>query len=144
LSNFAERSVARILQKIFPPNYIRMKTRSLDPFALAQKHEDFFQRVYAVVCQIPFGKVSTYGHIARALGARSSARMVGWALNSVPDRLEVPCHRVVNRNGELTGKIHFATPTLMRELLEGEEVEFIGEAVNMKKHLWIPPVEDMD
>lgn len=131
-------------QKFFTENSTVMKTRSVDPLALAPKHEDFFQRVYAVVCHIPFGKVSTYGHIGRALGARSSARMVGWALNSVPDRMEVPCHRVVNRNGELTGKIHFETPTQMRELLEAEEVEFIGDAVNMKKHLWIPPVEDGD
>ncbi len=113
-----------------------------DIFARAQRHEDFFLRVYAVVSRIPCGMVSTYGHIGKALGLKSSARMVGWALNGVPDRTDVPCHRVVNRNGELTGRVHFATPTLMRELLEAEGVEFTGEAVNMKKHLWIPPVED--
>lgn len=113
-----------------------------DVFARTQRNEDFFIRVYAVVCQIPFGMVTTYGHIGRALGLKSSARMVGWALNSVPDRAEVPCHRVVNRNGELSGKMHFATPTLMRELLEAEGVELIDERVHMKKHLWIPPSED--
>ena len=115
------------------------KNSNNDIFARAQRHEDFFLRVYALVARIPFGMVSTYGHIGRALGLQSSARMVGWALNSVPANADIPCHRVVNRNGELTGKIHFATPTLMRELLEAEGVEFTGETVNMKKHLWIPP-----
>lgn len=116
-----------------------MKSHSGDPFAPAPKHADFFLRVYAVTCAIPYGNVSTYGHIARALGARSSARMVGWALNNVPDS-NIPCHRVVNRNGELTGSVHFNPPTLMRQLLEAEGVEFIGEAVNMDRHLWIPPI----
>ncbi len=120
---------------------IKQSRTSSDIFAQTQRHEDFFLRVYALVSQIPFGMVSTYGHIGKALGLKSSARMVGWALNSVPDRTDVPCHRIVNRNGELTGKVHFATPTLMRELLEAEGVEFVGEAVNMKKHLWLPPIE---
>jgi methylated-DNA-protein-cysteine methyltransferase-like protein len=115
------------------------------PKARSQQQQDFFRRVYELVQQIPFGKVTTYGHIAAALGAKSSARLVGYALNGVGQQLRdhhIPCHRVINRNGELTGKIHFATPTLMRELLEAEEVEFIGEAVNLEKHLWIPPVQD--
>lgn len=103
------------------------------------KNSDFFDRVYAIVQQIPFGRVTTYGHIAQALGAKSSSRMVGWALNAVIDRVEIPCHRVINRNGELSGKMHFATPTLMRELLESEGVEFKGEAVILQKFLWIPP-----
>lgn len=100
---------------------------------------DFFRRVFNIVRKIPRGKVTTYGHIAVVLGAKSSARMVGWALNSTPTP-DIPAHRVVNRNGELTGKHHFATPTLMRDLLESESVEFIGEAVNLEKHLWIPVV----
>lgn len=104
--------------------------------------KDFHERVYELVCQIPFGKVTTYGHIAQALGLKSSARMVGYALNAVTDRVQIPCHRVINRNGELSGKMHFETPTLMRELLEGEGVEFNGDAVNMEKHLWIPPMPD--
>lgn len=108
------------------------------------KNVDFDIRVYAVTMRIPFGMVTTYGHIAAALGARSSSRMVGYALNSVKGRDEIPCHRVVNRNGELTGKLHFATPTAMREALEAEGVEFIGEAVNMKKHLWIPSASGDD
>lgn len=106
------------------------------------KSDDFYRRVRAVTAMVPWGKVTTYGHIARCLGAGSSARLVGYALNtvSIQERMEVPCHRVVNRNGELTGKMHFATPTQMRELLEAEEVEFTGDAVNLEKHLWIPPV----
>lgn len=106
------------------------------------KIADFDIRVYEVTMQIPSGKVTTYGHIAAVLGVRSASRMVGYALNSVKGSDEIPCHRVVNRNGELTGKMHFATPTAMREALEAEGVEFIGEAVNLKKHLWIPAVSD--
>jgi methylated-DNA-protein-cysteine methyltransferase-like protein len=105
------------------------------------KQNDFYRRVYELARQIPFGRVTTYGHIAEALGAKSSARMVGWAMNAVDSAhraTDVPAHRVINRNGELSGKHHFATPTLMRELLEAEGVEFIGEAVNLEKHLWKP------
>ncbi len=89
---------------------------------------------------IPRGKVTTYGHIARALGAASSARMVGWAMNASHSAEWVPAHRVLNRNGELSGKMHFATPTLMRELLEAENVQFDGERVKMSEHVWIPPM----
>jgi methylated-DNA-protein-cysteine methyltransferase-like protein len=99
------------------------------------EQNDIYQRIYSIVRQIPAGKVTTYGKVAEMVGIRSSARMVGYALNNCPDDT-IPCHRVVNRNGELTGKFHFATPALMRELLESEGVEFIGEAVNLKKHLW--------
>ena len=118
----------------------RKNDRNRDIFAV-QRNENFSLRIYALVSRIPFGMVTTYGHIARALGLKS-ARMVGWALKSIPGGLDLPCHRVVNRNGELTGGVHFATPTLMRELLEAEEVEFAGATVNMKKHLWIPAVEE--
>lgn len=102
--------------------------------------EDFFQRVYAVVKQIPYGKVTTYGAIAKALGMKSSAIMVGWALNAAKFRFDIPCHRVVNRNGLLTGKMHFPTPTMMRELLENEGVKFIGEKVDLEHHLWEPEI----
>jgi len=106
-----------------------------------KEHRDFDSRVLEIVQQIPFGRVTTYGHIAAALGARHSSRMVGYALNNVKNRDFIPCHRVINRNGELTGKLHFATPTLMRELLEAEDVEFIGDAVNLEKHLWVPEIQ---
>lgn len=102
------------------------------------QHNDFFERVYDIVRMIPRGRVTTYGSIAGALGAKSSSRMVGWAMNACHGRADIPAHRVINRNGDLTGKMHFATPTLMRELLEAEDVEFIGDAVNLKKHLWLP------
>ena len=100
--------------------------------------EDFFKKVFKIVADIPYGKVTTYGEIARAIGLKSSARMVGWALNTTIGDESLPCHRVINRNGELTGKRHFRTPTLMRELLENEGIEFIGEAVKLKNHLWKP------
>lgn len=102
---------------------------------------DFFERVYEIVIRIPKGYVTTYGHIARALGSAQSSRMVGWAMNAVPHharRNEIPAHRVINRNGELTGKMHFETPTMMEELLLAEGVTFIGTTVDMKKHLWTP------
>jgi methylated-DNA-protein-cysteine methyltransferase related protein len=109
------------------------------------KQADFFQRVWDIARQVPFGRVTTYGAIAEALGAKSSSRMVGWAMNAVNSSqrsTDIPAHRVINRNGELSGKHHFATPTLMRELLEAEDVEFVGEAVNLAKHLWKPTVEE--
>lgn len=107
---------------------------------MSTDRSDFFERVYEIVRRIPRGKVTTYGHIARALGMASSARMVGWAMNAVghPDRLDVPAHRVVNRNGLLTGRMHFETPFVMRERLEAEGVRFVGEAVDMANHLWMP------
>lgn len=107
--------------------------------ARSGKHkEDFFDRVYSLVAKIPKGKVTTYGAIAEACGIRSSARTVGWALNGAKDS-NLPCHRVVNRFGALTGKIHFGDPNLMEDLLRSEGVEFdAGGCVNMKKHLWLP------
>jgi methylated-DNA-protein-cysteine methyltransferase related protein len=99
--------------------------------------QDFFKKVYSVTKKIPYGKVSTYGDIAEACGIRSSARTVGWALNGCgPD---IPAHRVVNRFGALTGKIHFGDPNLMEELLRNEGVEFDEKGcVRLDKHLWKP------
>jgi methylated-DNA-protein-cysteine methyltransferase related protein len=100
---------------------------------------DFFEKVFEVVAQIPYGKVTTYGAIAKSIGAKSSSRMVGYALNSTlgkPNKL--PCHRVVNRFGQLSGKKYFETPFIMRELLENEGIEFIDDRVNLEKHLWLP------
>lgn len=98
---------------------------------------DFFQKVYFITKKIPYGKVSTFGDIAEACGIRSSARTVGWALNGCgPD---IPAHRVVNRFGALTGKIHFGDPNLMEELLRNEGIEFDEKGcVRLDKHLWIP------
>ncbi len=100
--------------------------------------KDFYYRVYEIVANIPTGKVTTYGAIANALGSKMSARMVGWALNAAKNRTDLPCHRVVNRLGELSGKNAFAYPELMRELLVNEGIEFSGECVVMKKHYWEP------
>ena len=101
---------------------------------------DFYERVYDLVRQIPSGRVTTYGHIAQALGMRSSARMVGWALNAIAlsDRQDIPAHRVVNRFGALSGRLHFETPFAMRERLEAEGVAFNGDEVDLSRHLWTP------
>lgn len=105
-----------------------------------KKKQDFFKKVYSVTKKIPYGKVSTYGEIAEACGIRSSARTVGWALNGCgPD---IPAHRVVNRFGALTGKIHFGDPNLMEELLRSEGIEFDKKGcVRLDKHLWIPKIK---
>lgn len=88
--------------------------------------------------RIPVGYVTTYGAIAQYLGFARCARMVGAALMAVTDEMGLPCHRVVNSKGELSGRYHFSSPTLMRTLLEKEKVEFNGEAVMLKKHFWYP------
>lgn len=99
---------------------------------------NFFERVYFVVARIPYGKVTTYGAIAEACGIRSAARTVGWAINGALVA-DLPCHRVVNRYGALTGRMHFGDADLMEELLRSEGIEFDENGyVNMKKHLWIP------
>lgn len=105
---------------------------------MEKKKSDFFNRVYKVVAKIPRGKVTTYGAIAEACGVRSAARTVGWAINGTKES-GLPCHRVVNRYGALTGKIHFGDMHLMEELLRNEGVQFDdGNCVIMKKYLWIP------
>jgi O-6-methylguanine DNA methyltransferase len=102
------------------------------------KNNDFFDRVFEVVSRIPYGKVTTYGAIAEVCGVKSAARTVGWALNSAANT-NLPCHRVVNRFGALSGKIHFGSPTLMHELLESEGVEFDDDdCVIMDKYFWNP------
>ena len=103
----------------------------------AKTKTDFFIKVYKVTKKIPYGKDSTYGDIAEACGIRSSARTVGWALNGCGPN--IPAHRVVNRLGALTGKIHFGDPNLMEELLRSEGVEFDENVcVRLDKHLWKP------
>ncbi len=104
--------------------------------------ENFFEDVYAVVRLIPEGRVSTYGAIAAYLGRKGSARMVGWALNAAVTMPNVPAHRVVNRNGQLSGKGHFGEPTLMQSLLEAEGIKVKNDTVqNFKDLLWNPQSE---
>lgn len=101
----------------------------------------FFERVYEVVRQIPYGKVTSYGAIAKALGSGRSARMVGWAMNASHNLEDVPAHRVVNRNGLLTGKHHFPGTNLMQQLLESEGIEVVdNQIVHFKKHFWQPEI----
>ena len=103
----------------------------------------FFEDVYAVVRQIPKGRVTSYGAIAKYLGTKLSARMVGWAMNAAHQQIQkVPAHRVVNRNGMLTGKHHFATTTLMEELLLKEKIKVKEETIiEFEKYYWDPSLE---
>ena len=100
---------------------------------------DFFQRVYKVVRTIPFGRVTTYGLIAKKLGSASSARTVGWALNASHNDSSIPAHRVVNRNGLLSGKHHFKGFDLMKQLLENEGIQVNDDkVVDFNIKLWNP------
>ncbi len=102
---------------------------------------DFFENVWDTVVQIPRSKVTTYGHIAEYLGSRSAARTVGWALKAAKGS-HLPCHRVVNRNGVLTGAKNFGGPNTMEKLLRMEGVTFDKEGcVIMSRHLWVPGSE---
>jgi methylated-DNA-protein-cysteine methyltransferase-like protein len=106
------------------------------------KIDNFFERVYEVARQIPYGKVTSYGAIAKVLGAARSARMVGWAMNASHDLEDVPAHRVVNRNGLLTGKHHFDGTNLMQQLLESEGIVVIdNQIIDFEKHFWTPEMK---
>ncbi len=107
------------------------------------KTSSFFEDVFEVVRQIPRGRITSYGAIAFYLGSKSSARMVGWAMNaSFHCKPKVPAHRVVNRNGMLSGKAHFAPPELMQQLLEKEGIQVKEDTiVDFEKKFWDPAVE---
>lgn len=105
-----------------------------------KKNSGFFEKVYQVVRQIPVGRVSSYGAIAKYLGTAKSARVVGWAMNdSHQSEVYVPAHRVVNRNGMLTGKHHFGNSNTMKQLLENEGI-YVDEdqILDFEKHFWDP------
>ncbi len=103
--------------------------------------DSFFERVYDIVRQIPYGKVTSYGAIAKALGTAKSARMVGWAMNASHHKEDIPAHRVVNRNGLLTGKLHFDGTNLMQQLLENEGIKVVNnQIVNFETVFWTPEV----
>lgn len=104
---------------------------------------DFYDQVYAVVRLIPAGKVTSYGAIAAYLGTAGSSRMVGWAMNNAGSQMPyVPAHRVVNRNGLLTGKHYFGSTTAMQELLEAEGIQVTeDQIVDFEKHFWNPMTE---
>ena len=125
-----------------PPKKIASeKLKSVKPSG--KKDESFFELVFEVARQIPKGRVTSFGAIAAALGTKLSARMVGWAMNgSFRVRPKVPAHRVVNRNGMLSGKMHFAYPEQMQELLEKEGVKVIDDkVVDFEKRFWDPVKE---
>lgn len=105
-------------------------------------NDNFFERVYEVARQIPYGKVTSYGAIAKVLGAARSARMVGWAMNASHNLEDVPAHRVVNRNGLLTGKHHFDGTNLMQQLLESEGIVVKeNQIIDFEKHFWTPEIK---
>lgn len=111
--------------------------------SIRDKDTSFYDKVYEVVRKVPAQKVTTYGAIARYLGTGKSSRLVGWAMNNCHTvKPEVPAHRVVNRNGLLTGKMHFSSPNLMQELLESEGVEVQDNQVqDFEERLWDPGKE---
>ncbi len=110
--------------------------------SLSRKHRDFFTDVWDVVRQIPEGRVTTYGAIARYLGSGISARMVGWALNASHAFGSVPAQRVVNRQGRLTGKMHFGNPERMQQLLNKEGINIEEDTVgDFEKLFWDPGSE---
>jgi methylated-DNA-protein-cysteine methyltransferase-like protein len=108
---------------------------------MANSSTDFFLKVYDVVREIPYGKVTTYGAIAKAIGAAKSARTVGYAMNASHQFDDIPAHRVVNRNGVLTGKHHFPGTHVMQQMLEAEGIEVVDDKIiNFKTHLWEPEI----
>jgi methylated-DNA-protein-cysteine methyltransferase-like protein len=114
------------------------KLRTVSPSG--QKETSFFDLVHEVARQIPKGRVTSYGAIAACLGTRMSARMVGWAMNGAHRvKPKVPAHRVVNRNGMLSGRHHFETPTKMEELLAKEGIRVVDDTiVDFKNLFWDP------
>tara|TARA_R110002020_G_scaffold123122_3_gene279279 strand:- start:372 stop:716 length:345 start_codon:yes stop_codon:yes gene_type:complete len=102
----------------------------------------FFEKVYIVARQIPYGRVTSYGAIARYLGSAGSARMVGWAMNASKNLSDVPAHRVLNRKGLLSGKHHFQGTNLMQQLLENEGFKIEdNQVVDFEKFFWDPVIE---
>ena len=119
-----------------------MKKATAPTAGTAPAARNFFADVHEVVRLIPAGRVSTYGAIAHYLGARRGARTVGYAMLAAHADASVPAHRVVNRLGHLTGRLHFATPTAMQEALEAEGVRVEADAVqDFARLLWDPSVE---
>lgn len=105
------------------------------------EEQNFFDKVYEVAKLIPYGRVTSYGAIAKYLGAARSARMVGWAMNNAMGK-DIPAHRVVNRVGVLTGKHHFDGTNLMQQLLENEGIKVVdNQIVDFQKYFWDPARE---
>lgn len=106
---------------------------------MKSKSENYFDQVFQIVRLIPAGRVTSYGAIANYLGLKSGARMVGYAMNASHSEKDVPAHRVVNRNGLLTGKHHFSSPKEMEELLQKEGIQVENDQIlNFNTHFWNP------
>lgn len=105
--------------------------------------KNFFDQVYQVVQLIPAGRATSYGAIANYLGLKSGARMVGWAMNASHSMLDVPAHRVVNRSGLLTGKVHFTPPTAMQDMLEEEGISVKEDKIQDFKSVFWDPTEEL-
>ncbi|MBX7094114.1 MAG: MGMT family protein [Flavobacteriales bacterium] len=116
---------------------------ALKPVKLSEKNKDFFQQVHEVAKLVPYGRVTSYGAIAKYLGAARSSRMVGWAMNAAHGDSGIPAHRVVNRIGLLSGKMHFATPDTMQQLLEAEGVIVIDDQVQNFDQLFWDPMKEL-
>ncbi|MBL0152460.1 MAG: MGMT family protein [Chitinophagaceae bacterium] len=125
-----------------PAREPKVKLRTVKPSG--ESDDNFFSLVFEVARQIPKGRVTSYGAIAAALGTKSSARMVGWAMNGCHRvKPKVPAHRVVNRNGMLTGKFHFDPPGMMEKLLKKEGVKVKNDQVVDFKNLFWDPLESL-
>jgi methylated-DNA-protein-cysteine methyltransferase-like protein len=121
------------------------KTKKTETPKSVTREYSFFENVYEVVRQIPKGRVTSYGAIANYLGTKLSARMVGWAMNLAHSaKPKVPAHRVVNRNGMLSGKAHFGTPTLMEELLAKEKIKVEEDVIIDFKNLFWDPAKELE
>lgn len=108
------------------------------------KSDNFFEKVYEVAKLIPYGRVTSYGAIAKYLGAARSARMVGWAMNASHSIPEIPAHRVVNRKGLLTGKFHFDGSNLMQQLLENEGIVVKENQIQNFETIFWDPFQELE
>lgn len=109
------------------------------------ENPDFFQLVYQVAREVPYGRATSYGAIAVYLGSKSGARMVGWAMNNAHQQYpSVPAHRVVNRNGQLTGKHHFETPFIMQALLEQEGIKVKNDQIQNFETIFWNPIKELE
>lgn len=111
---------------------------------IADKHKDFFKDVHDIARLIPKGRVTSYGAIAKALGVARSARVVGWAMNAAHQYPDIPAHRVVNRIGMLSGKMHFSSPNEMQERLESEGIIIEKDQVQDFKKLFWDPLSELE
>lgn len=122
-------------------NHVDQYYKILLVVIMTKSSDNFFEKVYTIARQIPYGKVTSYGAIEKALGTARSSRMVGWAMNAAHNLEDVPAHRVVNRKGLLTGKHHFDGTNLMQQLLESEGVIVVdNQIIDLEKHFWEPEI----